>query len=33
MVTHTPEVAKAADRIIFLDDGKVTDCNYKIKDD
>jgi len=31
MVTHTPEVAKSADRIIFLDDWKVTDCDYKIK--
>ena len=33
MVTHTPEVAKAADRIIFLNDGKVTDCDFKIKED
>ena len=32
MVTHTPEVAKAADRIIFLHDWKVTDCNYKLND-
>lgn len=32
MVTHTPEVAKAADRIIFLEDGKVIDCDYKLKD-
>lgn len=31
MVTHTPEVAKAADRIIFLKDGKVIDCDYKLK--
>jgi len=33
MVTHTPEVARAADRIIFLKDGKVIDCNYKLEDD
>ena len=33
MVTHTPEVAKASDRIIFLNDWKVTDCDYKIKED
>ena len=33
MVTHTPEVAKAADRIIFLRDGRVIDCNYKLKDE
>ncbi|MFK7779789.1 MAG: ABC transporter ATP-binding protein [Candidatus Gracilibacteria bacterium] len=32
MVTHDPEVAKVSDRIIFLKDGKVTDCNYKITD-
>lgn len=32
MVTHTPEVAKAADRIIFLKDWKVIDCDYKIED-
>jgi len=32
MVTHTPEVAKSADRIIFLDDWKVIDCDYKIKE-
>ncbi len=31
MVTHTPEVAKASDRIIFLKDGKVVDCDYKLK--
>jgi len=31
MVTHTPEVAREADRIIFLEDWKVIDCNYKIK--
>jgi len=30
MVTHTPEVAKYASRIIFLRDGKVVDCNYKL---
>ncbi len=28
MVTHTPEVAKYADRIIFLKDGKVVNHNY-----
>lgn len=33
MVTHTPEVAAAADRIIFLEDGKVIDCNYTLKDE
>jgi len=31
MVTHTSEVAAAADRIIFLEDWRVTDCNYKLK--
>lgn len=31
MVTHTPEIAKYADRIIFMRDGKVLDCNYKLK--
>ncbi|PLX20640.1 macrolide ABC transporter ATP-binding protein [Candidatus Parcubacteria bacterium] len=31
MVTHTAEVAKFADRIIFLRDGKVIDRNYKLK--
>lgn len=31
MVTHTAEVAKYADRIIFLKDGKVIDTNYKLK--
>jgi macrolide transport system ATP-binding/permease protein len=31
MVTHTAEVAKYADRIIFLCDGKVVDNNYKLK--
>ncbi len=30
MVTHTSEVAKYADRIIFLRDGKVVDNNYKL---
>lgn len=30
MVTHTSEVAKFADRIIFMQDGKVTDNNYKL---
>jgi putative ABC transport system ATP-binding protein len=32
MVTHTPEVAKYADRIIYLRDGQVLDANYKLKD-
>lgn len=31
MVTHTAEVAKYADRIIFLRDGLVVDNNYKLK--
>lgn len=31
MVTHTPEAAHFADRIIFLKDGKVLDNNYKLK--
>lgn len=30
MVTHTAEVAKYADRIIYLKDGKVIDNNYKL---
>jgi len=30
MVTHTSEVAKYADRIIYLRDGRVTDRNYKL---
>ncbi len=30
MVTHTPLVAKYADRIIFLKDGKVENCDYKL---
>jgi ABC-type lipoprotein export system ATPase subunit len=33
MVTHTPEVAKVADRIIFLEDGKVIDCDYKLEEE
>ena len=28
MVTHTPEVAKFADRIVFLKDGKIVSHNY-----
>lgn len=32
MVTHTPLVAKYADRIIFLKDGKVVDCDYRLHD-
>ena len=31
MVTHTAEVAKFADRIIYLRDGKVIDDDYKLK--
>ncbi len=31
MVTHTAEVAKYADRIIYLRDGLVLDDNYKLK--
>ena len=31
MVTHTAEVAKYADRIVYLRDGKVVDNNYKLK--
>jgi len=31
MVTHTAEVAKYADRIIYLRDGRVIDNNYKLK--
>ncbi len=30
MVTHTAEVAKYADRIIFMQDGKVIDNNYEL---
>ena len=30
MVTHTAEVAKYADRIIYLRDGKVVDNNYRL---
>jgi putative ABC transport system ATP-binding protein len=30
MVTHTAEVAKFADRIIYLRDGRVVDDNYKL---
>lgn len=30
MVTHTSEVAKYADRIIYLRDGKVVDADYKL---
>jgi len=32
MVTHTSEVAKYADRIIYLRDGQVVDENYKLSD-
>jgi ABC-type lipoprotein export system ATPase subunit len=31
MVTHTPLVAKYADRIIFLKDGVVLDYDYKLE--
>lgn len=31
MVTHTTEVAKYADRIIYLRDGRVLDNDYKLK--
>jgi putative ABC transport system ATP-binding protein len=31
MVTHTAEVAKYADRIIYLRDGRVLDNDYKLK--
>lgn len=31
MVTHTAEVAKYADRIIYMKDGKVVDENYQLK--
>ena len=31
MVTHTAEVAKHADRIIYMRDGKILDQNYKLK--
>jgi len=31
MVTHTSEVAKFADRIIYMRDGKVVDDDYKLK--
>ncbi len=30
MVTHTAEVAKYADRIIYMKDGKVIDNNYQL---
>lgn len=30
MVTHTPEIAKYADRVIFMRDGRVMDCNYQL---
>lgn len=31
MVTHTTEVAKYADRIIYMKDGQVVDSDYKLK--
>jgi len=33
MVTHTAEVAKYADRIIYMRDGKILDNNYTLKSD
>lgn len=30
MVTHTPEVARYADRIVFLQDGKILSHNYQL---
>ena len=33
MVTHTAEVAKYADRIIYMRDGKILDQNYSLKSD
>lgn len=33
MVTHTAEVAKYADRIIYLRDGRVVDHDYRLKSD
>ncbi len=33
MVTHTAEVAKYADRIIYMRDGKILDQNYQLKSD
>ncbi|HAT03171.1 MAG TPA: macrolide ABC transporter ATP-binding protein [Candidatus Magasanikbacteria bacterium] len=33
MVTHTAEVAKFADRIIYMRDGKILDHNYTLKSD
>lgn len=32
MVTHTPLVARYADRIIFLKDWKVENCNFKLEE-
>jgi len=32
MVTHTTEVARYADRIIYLRDGQVLDHDYKLKE-
>lgn len=32
MVTHTPEVAKYADRVIYVRDGRVTDDDYKLSE-
>lgn len=32
MVTHTPLAARFADRIIFMKDGKIVDCDYRLKE-
>jgi len=30
MVTHSKEIAKYANRVVFMKDGKVVDCDYKL---
>jgi putative ABC transport system ATP-binding protein len=32
MVTHTPLVARFADRIVFMKDGKIVDCDYRLRE-
>lgn len=32
MVTHTPLVARFSDRIIFMKDGKIVDCDYRLRE-
>ena len=32
MVTHTPLVARFADRIVFMKDGRIVDCDYRLKE-